>query len=78
MIVVRLLVVQRLRIVTVDTLESAGGRSTKDGMNTAIRCACRINPAVFYVAATRVSNTSRGERARHTEVIDITTEVTEQ
>ena len=77
-IVIRLLVVQRFGIVAVYALVSACCGITKDGMNTAIRRTSRIDPAVLYITATRISNTCRGERTCHTEVIYITAEVAKQ
>ena len=39
---------------------------------------CRVDPAVLYIAVACVGNTSRCERTRNTEIIDIAAEMVEQ
>ena len=78
MIVIRRVVVQRLRIVAVNTFEAVGCWSAENSLDTTIRRACGVNPAVFYITATGIGYSCRGERSRNAEVIDITAEVSEQ
>ena len=71
---------QRIWIIAVDTLVAAACWIAEYSMDASGETAgrCGVNPAVLYIAATRIGNTCRGERTCHTEVIDITTEVAKQ
>ena len=78
MIIVRCIICQRLWVVTVDSLVSAGSRMTEDSMDTAIGATCRVDPAVLHITVALVGHTCRCEGTCHAEVIDIAAEVSEE
>ena len=56
----------------------SGSRITEDSPYAACRCTRGVNPAAFHIALSFICHTSASERTCDTEVIDITTEMTEQ
>ena len=74
-----------LRIVTVLNLYETSvvafrsGRVAEDGIDGIVhRSSTTLHPAVLDIAITRLGDTGTGERACDTEVIDLTTEVSEE
>ena len=80
MVIIRCVVWQRIWIVAVHALVAFCGRITEDCLDISVEAtgSTGVNPAVLYITIACISNTCRGERTCHTEVIDITTEVAKQ